>query len=195
MCASSKKRCKGITLSDEQLRDGCRLGFDSHSDMSYIGAHATIWEVYEGQLRNVMPFNDTYTPLKDVKTVDAAFAYDSDDGIKYILDVNQALDFSESMEHSLLCPNQARLNGDFNELLVGDDIHRSGVDIERNSEESESEDSYDDEGVHAQTLVNVGDLDSEEYKSDEHSDDDDKDSDLEDEHKDLNADECTSDNL
>ena len=79
--------------------------------MSCIGAHATILEVYEGHLCNVLPFNYHYTPLRDIKTVDAAFAYDSDDGDTYILNVNQALDFSESMTHSLLCPNQARMNG------------------------------------------------------------------------------------
>ena len=109
--ASSKTRSKSISLSEEQLRDGCRLGIDSHADMSCIGAHATILEVYEGKLCNVMPFNDSYAPLKDIKTVNATFAYDSDDGMTYILNVNQALDFSQSMEHSLLCPNQARLNG------------------------------------------------------------------------------------
>ena len=60
---------------------------DSHVDMSCIGAHATILEVYEGQLCNVMPFNDQYTPLRDIKTVNIAFAYDSDDGTTYILNV------------------------------------------------------------------------------------------------------------
>lgn len=109
--ASSNKKGKGITLTDSELHQGCRLGIDSHADMSCIGAHATILEVYEGQLCNVMPFNDTYTPIQNVKTVNAAFAYDSDDGATYILNINQALDFSESMVHSLLCPNQARMNG------------------------------------------------------------------------------------
>ena len=42
-----------------------------------------------------MTFNDHYTPLKDIKTVNGAFAYDSDDGATYILNINHALDFSE----------------------------------------------------------------------------------------------------
>ena len=49
--------------------------------------------------------------MKNVLTANAAFAYDTNDGQTYIINVNQALDFSESMEHSLLCPNQSRIHG------------------------------------------------------------------------------------
>lgn len=110
--ASRNRNWKGLVLTAEELlADGCRLGMDSHADMSCVGAHATILEVYEGQLCNVMPFNDAYAPLTNVRSVNAGFAYDTDDGSTYIIALNQALDFSESMYHSLLCPNQARLNG------------------------------------------------------------------------------------
>ena len=61
-------------------------------------------------------------------------------------------------------------------------MHRSGVDGKENNEDNESEDSCEDEGVHAPPLLNVGDLDSEDYSSDEDSDDDD-----------LNVEECNSD--
>ena len=110
--SKSKRRSNDVFhLSDQQLSEGCRLGMDSHADMSCVGAHASILEVYEGQMCNVMPFNDSYTPMKNIRTVNAAFAYDSEDGQTYILHVNQALDFSQTMEHSLLCPNQSRMNG------------------------------------------------------------------------------------
>ena len=56
---SASTKGKHITLGDDKLREGCRLGIDSHADMSCIGAHATILEVYEGQLCTVMPLNDT----------------------------------------------------------------------------------------------------------------------------------------
>ena len=69
--------------------------------MSCVSAHAAILEVYEGQLCNVMPFNDTYSAIKGVRTVNAAYAHDSDDGTTYLLEVNQALDFSDSMYHAL----------------------------------------------------------------------------------------------
>ena len=96
---SALTKGKHITLGDDKLREGCRLGIDSHADMSCIGAHATILEVHEGQLCTVMPLNDTYTPLRDIKTVNPALAYNTDEGTTYILTVNQALDFSESMKH------------------------------------------------------------------------------------------------
>ena len=38
-------------------------------------------------------------------------AYDTIDGETYILDINQALDFTETMENSLICTNQARAHG------------------------------------------------------------------------------------
>jgi hypothetical protein len=98
-------------LTEDQLNAGCRLGIDSHADMTCVGAHAKILEIYEGQLCNVQPFNDSYESMKNIRMVNAAFAYDSDDGQTYILDVNQCLDFSHTMMHSLLCPNQARVNG------------------------------------------------------------------------------------
>lgn len=111
------KKSKDVHLTAQELEEGCRLGMDSHADMTCIGAHAHIYEVYEGQTCNVFPFNDSYDPIANVKTVNAAFAYDSEDGQTYILNVCQALDFSKSMKHSLLCPNQARVNG-----VVIDDI-------------------------------------------------------------------------
>ena len=98
-------------MTDDELLNGCRLGLDSHADMTCIGKHARILETYYGKVCNVFPFNDSYEPLKNVHTVNAAFAYDSDDGQTYIIEVNQCLDFSETMEHSLLCTNQARING------------------------------------------------------------------------------------
>ena len=105
------------SLSEQELHDGCRLGLDSHADISCIGKHAKILEVFSGRTCNVQPFNDSYSPMKNIKTVNAAFAYDSDEGITYILMVNQALDFSKTMVHSLLCPNQSRING-----IIIDDV-------------------------------------------------------------------------
>ena len=111
MSVSANTKNKALPLTQQQIEEGCRLGIDSHADMTCVGAHAKILEIYEGQLCNVQPFNDSYESMKNIRTVNAAFAYDSDDGKTYILEVNQCLDFSHTMEHSLLCPNQARVNG------------------------------------------------------------------------------------
>ena len=108
---ASRKRRFNSELSPEEYQAGCRLGLDSHADVSCVGKHARIIETFAGRTCNVQPFNDTYESMKNIKTVNAAFAYDNDEGQTYILEINQALDFSKSMEHSLLCPNQARVHG------------------------------------------------------------------------------------
>lgn len=90
---------------------------NSHADVSCIGKHARILELIQGQTCNVSPFNDSYKPITNVKTVNVAFAIDLPDGGTYILHINNALDFSDSMEHSILCTNQTRHKG-----LIVDDV-------------------------------------------------------------------------
>jgi hypothetical protein len=55
--------------------------------------------------------------MKNVNTINASFAHDTNDGRTYIIEVNQALDFTDSMENSLLCTNQARVHG-----VIVDDV-------------------------------------------------------------------------
>ena len=117
-------------LTEDDLREGCRLGIDSHADVSCVGKHARITEVFQGKAYNVQPFNDLYKPMKDIRTVNAAFSHDTTDGRSYVLHINQSLDFTNSMEHSLLCPNQARING-----LIVDDVPRH-LDWTNNSSHS-----------------------------------------------------------
>ena len=49
--------------------------------------------------------------MTGINIVNGCVAYDTIDGQTYILDINQALDFTETMENSLLCTNQARAHG------------------------------------------------------------------------------------
>ena len=58
---------------------------------------------------DVAPFSDVYSPMKDVPIARCATAWtDPTDGITYILVFGQALYFGESLQHSLICPNQIR---------------------------------------------------------------------------------------
>ena len=112
----SSKRSFDTSLTETELTNGCKLGMDSHADVSCVGKHARITDIFHGKTFKVQPFNDSYTPMENIRTVNAAFAHDTLDGQSYILHLNQALDFTRTMEHSLLCPNQARING----LIVED---------------------------------------------------------------------------
>ena len=85
------------------------MGIDSHADTSCAGRHVRILEHIDGIQFNVSPF--TGPPLTNVGMINGIVAVDREDGQGgFILEFNNALDFTNSMEHSLLCPMQARIN-------------------------------------------------------------------------------------
>ena len=84
------------------------LGMDSHADISCAGRDAHILTQSEGKSCTVRPFNDSYDPMTGINIVDALVKYQSIDGDEYILEINQCLDFTDTMVHSILCTNQAR---------------------------------------------------------------------------------------
>ena len=92
------------------------LGLDSHADISCAGRDAHILSQNEGRTCTVHPFNDSYDPMKGINIVNALFKYETIDGEEYVLEVNQCLDFSTTMVHSILCTNQARHIG----IIVND---------------------------------------------------------------------------
>ena len=103
--------------NDEHKMEYSRLGSDSHADISCAGRDAVIVEYLEGRSCTVHPFNDTYTPRSNVKLCNAVFAYDSEDGKVLLLKINQCLDFTREMQHSLFSTNQVRSNG-----IIVDDV-------------------------------------------------------------------------
>ena len=115
--SSARRKDAYEKLSHQELINGCRLGTDSHAEVTCYGRHARITDVHEGMTVNVSPFHDSYSPLTNVNFADACFAYDAPDGKLYILHHHYGLDFTKSMEDSILCTNQSRAAG-----LVVDDI-------------------------------------------------------------------------
>ena len=107
-----------------------RLGFDSHADMTCVGRDAHIIEHVKGQVCTVKPFHDSYKPQENISVCNALFAYDFHGGKTILLRINQCLDFSKSMIHSLLCTNQARSHG-----VIVEDTPRT-VDLTSNSRQA-----------------------------------------------------------
>ena len=103
------KSQKNTYLSNNEMLHGCKLGMDSHTDISCVGKHGRVLEVIEGPL--VRPFNDKYIPISNVQAVNAAFTVDSVNGDTYIFHINQCLNFQFSMEDSILYTNQAQFHG------------------------------------------------------------------------------------
>ena len=92
------------------------LGLDSHADISCAGRDAHILAQTEGRTCTVHPFNDSYDPMTGIKIVNVLYKYENTEGDQYILEVNQCLDFSDTMVHSILCTNQVRHTG----IIVND---------------------------------------------------------------------------
>ena len=103
-----KKICKYTATPDQRYS---MLGLDTHADISCAGKDAHILARIEGKTCSVHPFNDSYEPMSGVNIVNALFKYENCEGDQYVLEVNQCLDFSTTMTHSILCTNQARHNG------------------------------------------------------------------------------------
>ena len=105
----SKNKTHRTSLSKSELENGCRMGIDSHADTSCAGRHVRILEHIDGVSYNVSPFNGP--AITGITMINGAVAVDREDGQGgYILELNNALNFTDSMEHSLLCPMQAREN-------------------------------------------------------------------------------------
>lgn len=105
----SKNKSSKHYLTPIEQKAGCRLGIDTHADTTCAGRHVRILEHIQGSTYNVSPF--TGPAIKDIGMINGALAVDREDGQGgYILELNNALDFTKTMEHSLLCPMQARIN-------------------------------------------------------------------------------------
>ena len=79
--------------------------------MNCASKHARIYAIEEVIASTIHPFNDAMAPSTNVKTVNMQYAHDTPCGRTFILQVSHCLDFTKSMEHSILCTNQAIAHG------------------------------------------------------------------------------------
>ena len=85
-----------------------RCELDSHADTIVAGSNCTILQ-YTGKVCDVSPYRDDYAPVSNVPIVSAATAWQSSfTGETYILVFNEALWMGDSMDTSLINPNQLR---------------------------------------------------------------------------------------
>jgi hypothetical protein len=102
--------CKNINAKAE---------LDSHADTTVAGSACRILELTE-QSCDVFPYSCQYEPVANVPIAKVAAAYDHPEtGDTYILIFGQALYMGDTLEHTLLCPNQVRYIG-----VVVDDVPR-----------------------------------------------------------------------
>ena len=88
-----------------------RCELDSHADTIVAGSNCVILG-YTGRVCDVSPYREDYESVKDVPIVQAATAwYSQHTGQTYILVFNEVLWMGDSMDHSLINPNQLRHYG------------------------------------------------------------------------------------
>ena len=99
----------GVDLSEGQTH------LDSHADACVCGANFTVLEREDQvvECADVSPFSDDHEPMKDIPIASCATAWvNPEDGEPHALAFHQALHFGDKLDHSPLCPNQTRDNGD-----------------------------------------------------------------------------------
>ena len=112
----SHRRISGYGINNTYNQAVTHLGMDSHADVSCAGKDAFIESILHGRSCNVKGFHDSYNTLSDIEYVNVLYKYLDETGQEYLLQINQCLNFTDTMENSILCTNQARHNG----VLIND---------------------------------------------------------------------------
>ena len=88
-----------------------RIELDSHADTIVLGANCVV--LFDmGQTCEVMPYSDTYNAITDVPVVTGATLWTSPhDGDEYILIFNEPLWMGDTLQHTMVNPNQLRAYG------------------------------------------------------------------------------------
>ena len=98
-----------------------RFELDTRADTTCAGINCRPI-FYTGQHCQAYGFHDKLTPINDVPIATVATAWsDHNTGESFILIIHEALYFGDSMDHSLVNPNQLRANGV--------DVHDNPYDI------------------------------------------------------------------
>jgi hypothetical protein len=107
-----------IASNQSQNREG-KAELDSHADTTVAGSTCRVIEFTEKSC-DVFPFSESYEPLTQVPIAKVGTAFDNPTtGETYILVFGQALYLGDKLDHTLICPNQARCNG-----VIVDDVPR-----------------------------------------------------------------------
>lgn len=103
---------------------------DSNADTCCLGKNFIVLH-FTNRTADVYPYDESYTPITNVPIVTGATAIDLEDGLSYILIVNEALYYGMKLDHSLINPNQVRHAGvDFWDNPYDYD-HELSIDVDR----------------------------------------------------------------
>ena len=105
----SKVRMTSNKNSTDKIYGRCEL--DTHADTTVAGSNCVVLQ-YTGKECDVTPYSDSYEPMQNIPIVHAATGWQSPvSGQIYILIFNEALWMGNTLDHTLINPNQLRHNG------------------------------------------------------------------------------------
>ena len=105
---ASMKRKIAYSPNTETVANISLNEMDYHTNMCCLGKNFILL-YYTGEEWNVHDYSDTIAPIKDIQFGAGATVWtDQLNGAEYILEVHQALMFTETLKHSLLNQNQIR---------------------------------------------------------------------------------------
>ena len=97
-------------LTEDEIRNGCRLGFDTWADTSCSGKHAYVEAFVEGKMVTATGFSSTLGQLENLHVAHVVYAHDLNDGSVILLENNNTIYMGENMEDSLINPIQCEDN-------------------------------------------------------------------------------------
>ena len=105
----SKVRMTSNKNSTDKIYGRCEL--DTHADTTVAGSNCVVLQ-YTGKECDVTPYSDSYEPMQNIPIVHAATGWQSPvSGQIYILIFNEALWMGNTLDYTLINPNQLRHNG------------------------------------------------------------------------------------
>ena len=72
-------------LSEEEMKNGCRLGFDSYADTCCTGHHARVESFVEGKTVTATGFLSSMPAMENLPLANVLYAFDLSRGEVYIL--------------------------------------------------------------------------------------------------------------
>jgi hypothetical protein len=88
-----------------------RTSLDSYADTCCAGPNFKVMEMSEEKV-NVFPFSEKLSAVKDIPIATVATIWeDPHTGEMWLLIIHEALYFGQSLQESLLCPNQLQSHG------------------------------------------------------------------------------------
>ena len=94
-------------LSEEQQKNGCRLGLDSWADTSCSGKHAFVDEFILGKSVTATGFTSSLGSMKNLPLANVLYAYDTNRGTTLLLEHSNTIYLGNDMEDSLANPIQS----------------------------------------------------------------------------------------